>query len=344
MASSTSPMTTSLRDAWSELIGEAGPATSDVRLRLVFSGSGVRVFAAVTANDGLPALLVEFPDEMKPRAFRTLMTRAFQMSTPAVKGLPSGKWALLVELKDRAFSDLFEVLSNDVLNAVQSVSGSEASLQSALRCIERWRRFVERKGEPLSDEEVQGLIGELVVLCRCARRFGAEVALAAWTGPDRALRDFELPDTSVEVKTYQGDDAATVLISSPDQLDSVAQRPVYLAAVRLTPSEAQGFMLGEFVARAMAVIGGDPGAAGVLEERLATAGYLAAHAPLYVTRFIAGPVLTYAVTPGFPRIRSIDVPQGVLNVCFALSLPTLASFRTEAIAVIGVRVPETEAV
>jgi hypothetical protein len=335
-------MTTPLRDTWSELIGEAGPAPADIRLRLIFSGDDVRAYAAVTAREGLPALLLELPDPVRPQSFRPLTTRAFRMSAPSVKGLPASRWAVYIELKDHAFSDLFEVLAGDVLKAVKSANGSEATLQAVLRCIERWRRFVERKGEPLTDDEVQGLIGELVVLCRCARRFGADVALAAWTGPDRAPRDFELPDTSVEVKTFQGDDAATVVISSPDQLDVVAQRPVYLAAVRLTPSDAHGFTLSEFVECALNVIGIDTAAAGILEERLATAGYLAAHVSLYVKRFIAGPVTIYAVTPGFPRIRSIDVPHGVLAVRFALSVPALAPFQTGAAVVIGDRVPETE--
>ena len=38
----------------------------------------------------------------------------------------------------------------------------------------------------------------------------------------------------------------------------------------------------------------------------------------------------------------VDVPQGVLAVRFALSLPSLAPFQTAASAVIGDRVPETE--
>jgi hypothetical protein len=337
-------MTIPLRDVWSELIGETDPAPADIRLRLVFSNGDVRAFAAVAGGEGLPALLLELPEAVRPRSVRTLITRAFEMSAPSVEGLPAGRWALLIELKDHAFSDLFEVLAGDVLDAIQSVNGSQATLQAAERCVERWRRFVERKGEPLTDEEVRGLIGEIVVLCRCARRFGSEAALAAWTGPDGALRDFELPDSSVEVKTFQGDDAATVLISSPDQLDAVAQRPVYLAAVRLTASDAQGFTLSEFVVRMLNIIGADTAAAGTLEERLATAGYLAPHAPLYVKRFIAGPVMTYVVQPGFPRIRSTDVPQGVLAVRFALSIPALAPFQTAATAVIGDRVPETEAI
>lgn len=344
MALLMNPMTTRLSDTWSELIGEAGPAPADIRLSLLFSGGDVRGFAALTAREGLPAVLLELPDTVRPSSFKTLITRAFQMSAPSVKGLPFGRWALLIELKDRAFQDLFEMLAGDILAAIQSASGSQSALQAALRCVDRWRRFVERSGEPLSDEEVRGLIGELVVLCRCARRFGTDMALAAWAGPDRALRDFELPDSSVEVKTYQGDDAATVLISSPDQLDAVALRPVYLVAVRLTPSEAQGFTLSEFVVRTLSVIGADTTGAGVLEERLATAGYIAVHAPLYIKHFIAGPVTTYAVTPGFPRIRSTDVPQGVLGVRFALSIPSLAPFQAAASAVVGDRVPELEGV
>lgn len=333
-----------LRDVWLGLAADVGPTPGGFRLQLIFSGDDLRAFAAVASNGGLPALLLEVPDGVRPRGFRALVTRAFQMSAPSVEGLPAGRWALVIELRDRAFSDLFEMLVGDVLGAVRSASGAHAALEGALRCVERWRRFVERKGEPLTDEEVRGLIGELVVLCRCARRFGADAALAAWSGPDRALRDFELPDSSVEVKTFQGDDAATVLISSPGQLDAVAQRPVYLAAVRLTPSDAQGFTLSEFAARALDIIGAGPAAAGALEERLATAGYLGAHAPLYVRRFVAGPVMTYAVTPRFPRIRTVDVPQGVLAVRFALSIPALAPFRVDSDAVIGGRVSEAEAV
>src|SRR5262249_33258572 len=152
-------------------------------------------------------------------------------------------------------------------------------------------------------------------------------------------KDFELPDTSVEVKTFQGDDRATVQISLLDQLDAVAQRPLYLVAVRLTPSDAQGATLSEFVAKTVAVVGANSVAAGMLEERLATAGYLPVHAALYLKRFVAGPVMTYEVTAGFPRIRSVDVPQGVLNVRFALSVPALSPFQTDPATVIGDRVP-----
>src|SRR5204862_5131619 len=119
---------------------------------------------------------------------------------------------------------------------------------------------------------------------------------------------------------------------------------LYLTAVRVTPSDSQGSTLSEFVAQAAAVLGTAPGSKSALDDRLAAAGYLGAHAAMYVKRFVTGPVWTYAVTPGFPRIRSIDIPQGVLNVRFSLRLSALAAFRTDAVAIIGARVPETEAV
>ena len=333
-----------LHEFWSELLAADPSAGPELSLRLVETREDVRLFAAVTATGGLPGLLVELPDSAKPRAFKPLITRAFEMAAPALTGLSSGRWALFLELKDRSFLDLFEMLADDVIDSARRASGAIEVLKSINRCVGRWRRFVERRAEPLSEEEVRGLIGELVVLSRCVRRFGPEVALAAWTGPNDGLRDFELPDASVEVKTFQGDSAATVLIAPPDQLDTIAERPVYLCAVRLTPSESQGVTLADFVARVAAVIGDEPSALNDLEDRLATGGYLPAHAPLYLKRFVAGPVLMYAVTPRFPRIRSADVPPGVVNVHFAISLSALDSYKADAVPLIGDRASETEAI
>jgi hypothetical protein len=328
-----SPVTNPLREAWSELIGDEGPSERQMKLRMVFTGPRVRAFAA--AADRMPALLLEFPDDMRPPVMRPLLTRAFEVTAPDLDGLSPNRWALLIALKDPGFLDQFELLAANVVTAVQSVVTGQTAARAALRCIDRWRRFVERRAEPLSELEVRGLIGELVVLCRCAARFGATAATAAWKGPDRGLRDFELPDISVEVKTYQGDEAGLLVISSPDQLDAVPHRPLYLAAVRLTGSAEQGLTLAEFFERTAEVIGRGSPAADLLEEQAASAGYLPVHAPLYTMRFVAGPVATYAVTPGFPRIRSSEVPPGVVGVRFALRVPALAPFQTAAADVIG---------
>jgi len=59
---------------------------------------------------------------------------------------------------------------------------------------------------------------------------------------------------------------------------------------------------------------------------------------------VAGPVHMYVVTPAFPRIRSAELPNGVLDVRFALSLNALSPFRTDSTSLIGDRVPEIEVV
>src|SRR5688572_17108846 len=120
-------MTTKLRDSWVDLVADSATTLSELRLRLVFSAGDVRVFAAVTAKSAQPALLLELPDGTRPRTFKTLLTRAFQLSIPSLQGLPDGRWALLVELKDPTFIDLFEVLAEDLLAAIRSVSGPVAA-------------------------------------------------------------------------------------------------------------------------------------------------------------------------------------------------------------------------
>jgi hypothetical protein len=264
------------------------------------------------------------------------------MTSPVTTGLPAGRWAVLIELRDVAFGDLFEILAADVLEAASLPASAAGVLQAVVTCINRWRRFLERRTEPLSDGEVRGLIGELVVLCRCIKRFDSETALAMWTGPNRGLHDFELPDVAVEVKTFEGDDRATVFIAPPDQLDTVPARPLYLAAVRITPSATQGLTLAEFVNRTLAILANSATVAS-LEDLLASAGYLARHAPLYAKRHVAGPVRVFHVGPAFPRIRSIDVPAGVVEVRFGLNLKAIAEFKTDPVGLIGGPVTELEA-
>src|SRR5579872_3621873 len=99
----------SLRECWSELVSEQPQTGQNLRLRLLMSAGDARTFAAVTATQALPCLLVELPQSVRPTAFKPLITRAFQMTAPALTGFAAGRWAILVELRDRTFGDLFEI-------------------------------------------------------------------------------------------------------------------------------------------------------------------------------------------------------------------------------------------
>jgi Putative PD-(D/E)XK family member, (DUF4420) len=326
----------SLRERWAELRGTTGAITGGgYRLRLMETRGDIRVYAALAESSLAQAVVVEMPKEVRPRGEVAAMTKAFEAVIADFGGLSPGRIGVAVVLRDGAFEDLFAILGDEIISTVRQAPGAREAARSIWRCIARWRRFIERGRGGLSDEEVRGLIGELVVLARCVVRLGPRVAVSGWTGPEDALRDFELPDASIEVKTYQSDSGAAVRINDPQQLDGEGIRPVYLAAVRLARMESKGKPLPEFVTRAGELIADMPEAVDAFEQRLAAYGYLPVHASAYTDHFVAEKVALYRVRSEFPRLRASDVPPGVVDVHFSLQLAALGQFEVDPEAIIG---------
>src|SRR6266498_3655634 len=107
-----------LREIWTELRASPASDSSGLTLRLVDARSDVRLFAAAKGAEGRPAVLVELPSSIRPLTFPVFSTRAFEVSAPKINGLATGRWAVVIELTDPAFIDLFDVLANELLTAV----------------------------------------------------------------------------------------------------------------------------------------------------------------------------------------------------------------------------------
>ena len=325
----------SLREVWAELRNAQGVIRgAGYRLRLVRTHGDIRVYAALVEASLAPAIVVEMPEELRPRGEPPVGTKAFETIVADFSGLSPGRVGVAISLRDVAFEDLFGVLGDEIISTTLQ-SGTREAARSIWRCIGRWRRFIERGRGGLSEEEIRGLIGELVVLTRCIGRLGPRVAVTGWTGPQDSLRDFELPNASVEVKTYQSDSGSSVRINDPQQLDSEGIRPVYLAAVRLARMEASGMRLPEYVERTAQLVAEAPESMDVFDERLAASGYMPIHAAAYTERFVAERVALYRVQPGFPRVLASDVPPGVVNVNFSVQLAALGQFEVDPVSVIG---------
>lgn len=326
----------SLHDLWAELRNTPGAARgAGYRLRLLETHGEARMYAAVTEALLAPAVVVEIPESARPRSELTAVTKTFESLIADFSGLSPGRVGIAVVLRDSTFEDLFDVLGNEILSTVRLAPGAKEAARAIGRCIARWRRFTEHRRRGLSDEEAQGLFGELVVLARCIGRLGPRAAVTGWMGPEDALRDFELPDASIEVKSYRSDSGATVRINDPQQLDDPGVRPVYLAAVRLAKMESSGHRLPEFIARTAQLIAQDAEAADLFDERLAACGYLPVHASAYTDRFVAEHLALYRVRTGFPRVSASQVPAGVVNVHFSIQLAVLGAFEVNPVAVLG---------
>jgi hypothetical protein len=324
-----------LHELWAELqASKSQTPPGGLTLRLLYSNLDVRLFAAVTQPDKSAALIVEIPDAHRPKDLVRISTRTFEAVLASFPGLPAGKSAIGVTLRQPDYLDLFSLLGEEVMLALQRSGSTADACRAVVRCIERWRRFVEKNRRSLSEEEVRGLIGELVVLSRASLRFGQLAAVQAWQGQG-GLRDFELPDFTVEVKTYQFDSGAAVRINDPLQLEGTPDRRAYLGVVRLARTQAHGRSLPEFVQAMEAILGVEAEAIDLFRDRLATAGYLSSQAAQFVEKYSAAAPQVFEVRDGFPRIRPDQAPSSVRDIHFSIILTGVASFAVNADVLLG---------
>jgi hypothetical protein len=333
-----------LLDGWQRLRAELPIGTgAGYALELRVSRSDLRVYLALQKPALVPALLVDLPATIRPRSLSSFTTRAFEVVLAAFPGLPAGHIGVAVNLLDPTFDDLFAVFAGEILDSVSASATPDEAVQAINRCIARWRRFVDSGRRALTDEAIRGLIGELAVLGRSARRMGFLNALSAWRAPFDSIRDFEFDSSSLEVKTYQVQAGPSLRINDPAQLEPSPGRPLYLCGVRLAPTDA-GRTLPEVIAILNSAYASQPSDWAQFEESLASYGYLQSQARTFTDRFSIGPVSVFEVRDGFPRIRPATVPAGVEDVRFAIPIGAIAEFEVSADTVIGPALPGLEAI
>jgi len=311
------------------------------RLLGINNTAHVMLSAGIYGPSMAPAIVIEIPKSAAPDSFSALNTRSFEAKLAEIPGLPLGKTCFALHLTDLALIDLFALLGNEIMEAVDKSISADGAVKSVIHCIERWRRFTNRNSGALDKLEVRGLIGELAILARCAQSLSPREALAAWMAPDDGLRDFEFAGHTIEVKTFQASGSAAVRISDTSQLDDSPNRPLYLAAIQLSEAPS-GHTLPEIVVSVENLMGNDNSIIDDFYDALASYGYLRTQAETYPSRYAVGPLSLFQVIEGFPRITSLEVPAGVTSVKYSLPLGGLAKFKVPAEPVVGRSIPTIE--
>lgn len=241
-----------------------------------------------------------------------------------------GSSLLCMRLKDPNQRELFETLCHDVIAAGELADTEDEALQRCINRMFRWH-YLLRGGRPgvLSLEAQKGLIGEITVLERLIDRLGAKSALAGWTGPSGAPKDFEFERGCIEVKARRGASRPFVRITSEFQLADAPSGKLWLSVVSVDQVQAPlGETLTECVDRVHDILARvRPSVAMTWEQSLADTGYDPFHDYSAWRWFAADPEF-HIVTDGFPRIVA-PMPLGVSRVSYDLSLAACAPFLTD---------------
>lgn len=233
---------------------------------------------------------------------------------------------------EQGMSLLFLKLIEHILERTLSGVGPEDVARNLAEAIDEFRRFFGRKPGLLSEDEVRGLVAELLLLLHIRGDDPGRTwdVFDSWGGPFGAVHDFEFASgAAVEVKSTHRP-ASEVRISSPTQLQPLPDglELVVLPLERIADGDRADVRFTELVARVAGVAkehGGD--VAELWEAALDALGLDISDEYYARWNFLCGDWQRFAVGDDFPTIKVADVPAGVTKVTFSLVLGELEEHR-----------------
>lgn len=184
------------------------------------------LFIAVD-GEGYRCLLLFLPKSV------VLKTKGTDKSKLFLSFLPT-KSVLLIRLKDVEFIDLFNDLIVSIYSKISSISDPVTASETTVNTFYKWSDFFEdNKVKKISEDQIQGLFGELFVLMGYlskSKPANINSTLASWKGLYDAANDFEFDTKNIEVKTKK-ESKPHVKISSEFQLEKEHNKGLELFVV-----------------------------------------------------------------------------------------------------------------
>lgn len=232
-----------------------------------------------------------------------------------------------VALREPRFRDVFAALAEDLARRIEATTSPSEAVATLLDQLTRWQKFLASLRAGLSAEEQRGLWGELHFLHgQLLPALGPSV-VSAWKGPEGASQDFQLPSGCVEVKTTLANQPQVVRIANERQLDDTHRNPLFLHTLALEILEGDAATLPAAVQRLRVALAPHAIASEQFEDALLAVGYFDVHAPRYAgCGYAVREASNFFVRPGFPRLIEADLPIGIGDTSYGLSLAACAGY------------------
>lgn len=355
-----------IEQLWREMESEAG-ANIAWLTRFALPQTGHPLLVALEQAPRARALLVPVSRAALPPRREWPECRGLELISVAL----GSQLHLGVRLREPACADVFTALAEDVAPRVAAASDSKQAAAELLGRLRLWQQFLTASRDGLSVEAQRGLWGELHMLrAHLLPTLGAAVSVAGWKASAAAHQDFQFSGGAVEVKTTAAKQPQSVRITSERQLDETGVGALFLHVVVVDEREVEsgsqgnesqtefghaarelrrvnqslltsaatkmGTSLPALIADVRAQLCTDVIALAAFNDRLLDRGWLDAHASRYEgRRWSVRREHTFRVAPGFPRLIEADLPSGVGDVNYAMSLAVCAPFGTPVAVILA---------
>lgn len=241
-----------------------------------------------------------------------------------------GKNTLLFKLTNNQHKDIFSVLCEDLISSIASEINEKQLVKTILNRFEKWKTlFTKIILQGLTPEEQRGLFGELYFL----RKFlqynnNFQPVLNTWIGIANEVRDFQMNNWALEVKTTHGNNHQKVQVSSERQLDITHLEKLFLYHISLEKIQEKGETLNQIVGSINHILETDSIALNRFKSKLYEGGYFEQHINLYdsIGYFIRQDTF-YNVENDFPRIQENEIRGGVGDVKYSIIISQCEAYK-----------------
>jgi hypothetical protein len=310
-----------LTAAWRALAGDKGrEGWNTIYLR---SGAPCPVLAGRRFPGNEEAILVGFRSTGIPSSDQLPQGKGFSVRKVESGLMDEDRNWISLSRQPSGSQEIFLMMADDVVAtlSMRAKAQEEELLSVFLTRIRAWQSFMQRDSDMvLAPAAEVGLIGELeFIRSLLAGPVAASLILESWRGPDDGLQDFVFGTGAIEVKSTLTVSGFTAIIGCLDQLDESLVRPLFLAGVRLSLSDA-GVTLPDKVSVIRQLLRSDDATLGMFNNLLIRAGYLDSMSTRYTRRFHYVSTRILAVDETFPKLTRSNVASEIRDARYALDL------------------------
>lgn len=177
------------------------------------------------------------------------------------------------------FKDKFILITDEIIEKYRSTGDLVKSIRLT---INKWYYFFEKENSNvLNENQIKGLIGELIFINRNDETADIYSVIRSWKGPEGAIKDFSFGTFDTEVKTSTREEGHIHHINGELQLQT-GDNPLYVYSLSLKKSDsANSVTLKKLTDEILMKIAEDPFILNEFFEKLELQGVLATETSKY---------------------------------------------------------------
>lgn len=228
-------------------------------------------------------------------------------------------------LCDEEISGLFYKFCDDLIEQTREVKDKSEGYTAIIGRFFQWKKmFVSSKNNVLTEPEIMGLIGEILLLKdQIAARIGLSNSLKSWSGQELTHKDFSFDETWIEAKAISRG-AQFVKISSLEQLDSDNEGELAIHSLEKMSTAYNGITLNKLVleTRDLFLSGEER------DEFMAKVALQGYEYNNYYDDFVyeISNFKRYKVNSKFPKLTHRDLPTAIRKASYEISLVEIGEF------------------